>query len=279
MMNPAATRGTTNLALAVILAAVPTASSSVVAEAGPGDDSHRCRDRRSWLRQRRRSALQQADPPRALGRVLSAGGRHLQPRRPGRGKRRPGHDPHNCRFRSAGRRGTRRGAMSLEKAHIETHSITEAAPPLFQYMRVSIFKLTSRITVSLVALGIVSGLSLSSGDALGQGVGNTIGQHSDHAPMSQRMPTAGLRQEKNYNEPLLNKTLGVGRVDEGPQTPAAEREEDRFIMKYVVLSHKHKKIAASGEGLLVSFDYRKSEKTPLPDIIKSKIIDLEKSIF
>ena len=52
-------------------------------------------------------------------------------------------------------------------------------------------------------------------------------------------------------------------------------EEDRFIMKYVVLSHKHKKIAASGEGLLVSFDYRKSEKTPLPDIIKSKIIDLE----
>jgi acyl-CoA thioester hydrolase len=37
-------------------------------------------------------------------------------------------------------------------------------------------------------------------------------------------------------------------------------EKDRFIMKYAVISHKHKKIAALGEGLLVTFDYQKNKK-------------------
>jgi acyl-CoA thioester hydrolase len=53
-------------------------------------------------------------------------------------------------------------------------------------------------------------------------------------------------------------------------------ENDRFTMKYAVISHRHKKIAAFGEGVLVSFDYRNTKKTPIPDEIRKRIIELEK---
>lgn len=52
-------------------------------------------------------------------------------------------------------------------------------------------------------------------------------------------------------------------------------KEDRFIMKYKVISHKHESIAAVGEGTLVSFDYRNNKKTPLPEVIKTRIVNLE----
>jgi len=55
-------------------------------------------------------------------------------------------------------------------------------------------------------------------------------------------------------------------------------EKDRFIMKYAVISHKFKEIAALGEGLLVTFDYQNNKKTVIPDEIRKKIIDLEKSV-
>jgi acyl-CoA thioester hydrolase len=55
-------------------------------------------------------------------------------------------------------------------------------------------------------------------------------------------------------------------------------EKDRFIMKYAVISHKHKKIAALGEGTLVTFDYRNNKKALIPDEIRKRIIDLEKSM-
>ena len=55
-------------------------------------------------------------------------------------------------------------------------------------------------------------------------------------------------------------------------------EKDRFIMKYTVISHKFKKTAASGEGVLVTFDYQKNKKAFVPDEIRKRIIDLEKSI-
>ena len=55
-------------------------------------------------------------------------------------------------------------------------------------------------------------------------------------------------------------------------------EKDRFIMKYAVISHKHKKIAALGEGTLVTFDYRNNKKALIPDEIRKRIVDLEKSV-
>jgi acyl-CoA thioester hydrolase len=55
-------------------------------------------------------------------------------------------------------------------------------------------------------------------------------------------------------------------------------EKDRFIMKYAVISHKFKKIAALGEGVLVTFDYQNNKKALIPDEIRKRIIDLEKSV-
>ena len=55
-------------------------------------------------------------------------------------------------------------------------------------------------------------------------------------------------------------------------------EKDRFLMKYLVVSHKHKYIAATGDGLLVSFNYHESKKAPLPDEIRAPITDLEQDV-
>jgi acyl-CoA thioester hydrolase len=60
-------------------------------------------------------------------------------------------------------------------------------------------------------------------------------------------------------------------------TKISELEADRFIMKYVVVSHSHAKVAAEGEGLIVSYDYRAQKKAPLPDVIKERIKIIENS--
>ncbi|HZH29610.1 MAG TPA: thioesterase family protein [Pyrinomonadaceae bacterium] len=54
-------------------------------------------------------------------------------------------------------------------------------------------------------------------------------------------------------------------------------EADRFVMKYIVVSHAHAKVAAEGAGLIVSYDYRALRKTTLPDEIKRRIEALEES--
>ena len=55
----------------------------------------------------------------------------------------------------------------------------------------------------------------------------------------------------------------------------AEVEGDRFTMKYVVVSQGQRKVAAEGDGLIVSYDYRALRKAPLPDEIKERIRVLE----
>jgi acyl-CoA thioester hydrolase len=60
-------------------------------------------------------------------------------------------------------------------------------------------------------------------------------------------------------------------------TTISEIEADRFVMKYVVVSQRHEKVAAEGEGLIVAYDYRALRKAPLPDEIKRRIEALEES--
>jgi acyl-CoA thioester hydrolase len=55
-------------------------------------------------------------------------------------------------------------------------------------------------------------------------------------------------------------------------------EKDRLLMKYLVVSHQHKNIAALGEGMLVSFNFFENKKVPIPDEIRARITDLEKNI-
>ncbi len=51
--------------------------------------------------------------------------------------------------------------------------------------------------------------------------------------------------------------------------------EDRFVMRFTVVSHRHGKAAAQGDGLIVSYDYRKQRKAPLPNDTRAAIIALE----
>jgi len=53
-------------------------------------------------------------------------------------------------------------------------------------------------------------------------------------------------------------------------------EGDRFWMKYVVVSRRHQRIAAEGDGLVVMYDYRAGRKVAVPDEIKKRIAALEK---
>ena len=52
-------------------------------------------------------------------------------------------------------------------------------------------------------------------------------------------------------------------------------KEDRFLMEYRVVSHRHGAVAAEGDGLIVSYDYRASAKAPVPDGVRRAIEELE----
>jgi acyl-CoA thioester hydrolase len=53
--------------------------------------------------------------------------------------------------------------------------------------------------------------------------------------------------------------------------------EDRFTMGYRIVSVKHRKIAAEGDGVIVTFDYRENRKVRIPDGWRQRIMDLERS--
>ncbi len=62
-------------------------------------------------------------------------------------------------------------------------------------------------------------------------------------------------------------------VSVGTRVPTIKH--DRFVMEYVVVSHRHQKIAARGEGMIVSYNYREGKKAPIPPELKRRILDLE----
>jgi len=55
-------------------------------------------------------------------------------------------------------------------------------------------------------------------------------------------------------------------------------EQDRFMMNYLVVSTRLQKVAAEGDGLIVSFNYRENKKAIIPDELKQRILDLENII-
>jgi acyl-CoA thioester hydrolase len=52
-------------------------------------------------------------------------------------------------------------------------------------------------------------------------------------------------------------------------------EEDRFTMQCAVVSHRHQKIAAESEGVIVIYNYREGRKTAIPEEIRQRILALE----
>ncbi len=55
-------------------------------------------------------------------------------------------------------------------------------------------------------------------------------------------------------------------------------KEDRFVMNYLVVSRKHQKAAAEGDGVIVTFNYREGKKVTVPEVVKQKILNIEKSV-
>ena len=51
--------------------------------------------------------------------------------------------------------------------------------------------------------------------------------------------------------------------------------EDRFRMEYAVASEKLGRLAATGEGLIVTYDYERGHKVPLPDDWRAAIDAIE----
>jgi acyl-CoA thioester hydrolase len=53
--------------------------------------------------------------------------------------------------------------------------------------------------------------------------------------------------------------------------------DDRYTMEHCVVSHHARRIAAVGEGIIVAYDYRVKKKALLPESVKRRIKELEKS--
>lgn len=51
--------------------------------------------------------------------------------------------------------------------------------------------------------------------------------------------------------------------------------DDRFTMEYALASERHGAIAAIGEGVVVSFDYRAGRKHALPAAWRERMLELE----
>jgi acyl-CoA thioester hydrolase len=73
----------------------------------------------------------------------------------------------------------------------------------------------------------------------------------------------------DFRKPLnFPDTVSVG-------TRVGALEADRFVSHYRVVSHKLKKVVADGEGLVVSFHYRKGKRADIPVKIRRAIETLE----
>jgi acyl-CoA thioester hydrolase len=55
----------------------------------------------------------------------------------------------------------------------------------------------------------------------------------------------------------------------------SEIGDDRFTMSYAVVGRQAAKLAAEGDGLIVSYDYRENRKAPVPDEVRRRIEALE----
>ncbi len=75
-----------------------------------------------------------------------------------------------------------------------------------------------------------------------------------------------------YRRPLAYPdTVSVG-------VRVSEMDEARFVMQHRVVSHKLGAIAAEGEGMLVSYNYREKRKAPIPSEVRRRIEELENHV-
>ncbi len=63
------------------------------------------------------------------------------------------------------------------------------------------------------------------------------------------------------------------RIRVGVRTIALE--EDRFTLHHHLVSLRHNRVAAEGDGVVVMYDYRRNVKTAVPDFLRQAIARLE----
>jgi acyl-CoA thioester hydrolase len=56
-----------------------------------------------------------------------------------------------------------------------------------------------------------------------------------------------------------------------------ELGDDRFVMRYLAVSHQRSAVAADGESLIVTFDYATGSKAPVPDDLRARLLDLRRA--
>lgn len=59
----------------------------------------------------------------------------------------------------------------------------------------------------------------------------------------------------------------------------SEMGTDRFTMQFRIFSEKLQKIAAEGDGVIVSYNYRERRKAPIPQEVRRRIEELEGRTF
>lgn len=55
----------------------------------------------------------------------------------------------------------------------------------------------------------------------------------------------------------------------------SEISNDRFTMRHRIVSQRHERIAAEGEGVIVAYDYQAARKATVPDAVREAIAQLE----
>lgn len=58
-------------------------------------------------------------------------------------------------------------------------------------------------------------------------------------------------------------------------TSAGELGDDRFLMRYRIVSESLERVAAEGDGLIVAYDYRGLKRASLPEAVRTSIESLE----
>ncbi len=72
-----------------------------------------------------------------------------------------------------------------------------------------------------------------------------------------------------YKVPLTHPdTISVG-------VRVSRLESARFTMQHVIYSHKLQRVAAEGESVVVSYDYRQARKVPLPQEMIDRIKEID----
>ncbi len=55
-------------------------------------------------------------------------------------------------------------------------------------------------------------------------------------------------------------------------TKITEIGEDRFTMHHRVVSRRHNRVAAEGDGVVVTFDYAAGRKAPIPAVLREALV-------